>query len=64
MKDLKEISYVIRNEIHQNRKEIILCVRYKTYIHNVLKKFSMYGYNHIVTPRLLSVQWYLLLPAL
>jgi hypothetical protein len=50
MKDLGEASYVLRIEIHRDRRNGVLGLSQKTYIEKVLKKFNMHKCN----PRLLQ----------
>jgi hypothetical protein len=50
MKDLGEASYVLRIEIHRDRRNGVLGLSQKSYIEKVLKKFNMHKCN----PRLLQ----------
>jgi hypothetical protein len=45
MKDLSEASYVLRIEIHRDRRNEVLGLSQKSYIEKVLKKFNMHKCN-------------------
>jgi hypothetical protein len=46
MKDLDETSFVLRIEIHRDRRKRVLWLSQKAYIEKVLKKFNMHKCNH------------------
>jgi hypothetical protein len=50
MKDLDEASFVVGIEIHRDRRNGVLGLSQKTYLENVLKKFSMHACNHTPAP--------------
>jgi hypothetical protein len=50
IKDLGEASYVLRIEIHRDRKNGVLELSQKSYIEKVLKKFNMYKCNPTLAP--------------
>jgi hypothetical protein len=50
IKDLGEASYVLRIEIHRDRKNGVLELSQKSYIEKVLKKFNMYKCNPTPAP--------------
>jgi hypothetical protein len=50
MKDLGEASFVLGIEIHRDRRNEVLRLSQKTYLENVLKKFSMHACNPTPAP--------------
>jgi hypothetical protein len=50
MKDLGEASFVLGIEIHRDRRKCVLELSQKTYLENVLKKFSMHTCNPTPAP--------------
>jgi hypothetical protein len=42
MKDMGEASYVIEIEIHKDRHKGVLGLSHKSYIENVLERYSMH----------------------
>ena len=50
MKDLGEASFVLEIEIHRDRRKVVLGLSQKTYLENVLKKYSMQNYKHSPAP--------------
>jgi hypothetical protein len=50
MKDLGKASFVLEIEIHRDRRKRILRLSQKTYLENVLKKFSMHACNPMPAP--------------
>jgi hypothetical protein len=50
MKDHDEASFVLGIEIHRDRRNGVLGLPQKTYLENVLKKFSMHTCNHTSAP--------------
>jgi hypothetical protein len=50
MKDLGEASFILGIEIHRDRRKRVLRLSQKTYLKNVLKKFSMHACNPTPTP--------------
>jgi hypothetical protein len=57
MKDLGEASYVLRIEIHQDRRNGVLEVSQKSYIEYVLKKFNMHKCNPTPAPIVKDVKF-------
>jgi hypothetical protein len=45
MKDLGEALFVLRIEIHRDRRNGVLKLSQKAYLENVLKKYSMHACN-------------------
>jgi hypothetical protein len=50
MKDLGKASFILEIEIHRDRRKRILGLSQKTYLENVLKKFSMHACNPMPAP--------------
>jgi hypothetical protein len=50
MKGLGKASFVLEIEIHRDRRNEILGLSQKTYLENVLKKFSMHACNPMSAP--------------
>jgi hypothetical protein len=50
MKDHDEASFVLGIEIHRDRRNGVLGLPHKTYLENVLKKFSMHICNPTPAP--------------
>jgi hypothetical protein len=50
MKDLGKASFVLEIKIHRDRRKKILGLSQKTYLENVLKKFSMHACNPMPAP--------------
>jgi hypothetical protein len=50
MKDLGEASFVLGIEIHRDRRNEVLRLSQKTYLKNILKKFSMHACNPTTAP--------------
>jgi hypothetical protein len=49
-KDLGEAPFVLRIEIHQDRRKEVLGLSQKAYLEKVLKKFSMHACNPTPSP--------------
>jgi hypothetical protein len=45
MKDLSEASFILGIEIYRDRRKGVLELSQKTYLENILKKFSMHECN-------------------
>jgi hypothetical protein len=50
MKDLGETSFVLRIEVHRDRRKEVLGLSQKAYLEKVLKTFSMHACNPTPTP--------------
>jgi hypothetical protein len=50
MKGLGKASFILEIEIHRDRRNEILGLSQKTYLENVLKKFSMHACNPTPAP--------------
>jgi hypothetical protein len=57
MKDLSEASYVLRIEIHRDRRKGVLGLSQKSYIEKVLKKFNMHKCNLTSAPIVKGVKF-------
>jgi hypothetical protein len=50
MKDMREASYVIEIENYKNRHNGVLGLLQKSYIENVLKRYSLYHCKAMLAP--------------
>jgi hypothetical protein len=57
MKDLGEASYVLRIEIHRDKRKGVLRLLQKSYIKKVLKKFNMHKCNPTPAPIVKGVKF-------
>jgi hypothetical protein len=57
MKDLGEAFYVLKIEIHRDRRKWVLGLSQKSYIEKVLRKFSMHMCNSTPAPIVKGVKF-------
>jgi hypothetical protein len=57
MKDLHEVSYVLRIEIHRDRRKGVLGLSQKSCIEKVLRKFNMHNCNPTPAPIVKGVKF-------